>query len=149
MLGAGFMAASVAVARRAVLRRQREALPLFFQGWSARPARQLDGADRSALAAQAFGLATLNVASFGVLMTGGIAWAFDLCSVHELRERTQAALRRPAGEGLLNQEDEEEMEKMMDSLLQKLGMDVSKEGDEKTEAGAVDGVEKKETGSTK
>ncbi len=121
------MAASVAITRRAVLRRQREALPHFFSQ-SNRPVRQLDGADRSALAAQAFGLATLNVASFGVMMTGGIAWAFDLCSVGELRERTQAALRRPAGEGgLLNAQDEREMEEMMDSLLQRLGMDVSKE----------------------
>lgn len=120
------MAASVAVTRRAVIRRQREALPRFFSQ-SNRTARQLDGADRSALAAQAFGLATLNVASFGVMLTGGIAWAFDLCSVGDLRERTQAALRRPVREGLLNPEDERQMEDMMDSLLQRLGMDVSKE----------------------
>ncbi len=145
------MAASVAVARRAVLRRQREALPLFFQGWTNRPARQVDSADRSLMAAQAFGLATLNVASFGVLMTGGVAWAFDLCSMDELRERTQTALRRPPGEGLLNAEDEQEMEKMMDSLLQKLGMDVSKEGEEPA-ASAEDGEKKtkeKEAESTK
>lgn len=43
----------------------------------------------------------------------------------ELRERTQATLRR--NEGDLSQEDVKEMEEMMDSLLSKLGMDTSKD----------------------
>ncbi|KAG6005724.1 hypothetical protein E4U21_007740 [Claviceps maximensis] len=115
--GAGFMAASVAVARRSVLRRQLESFPKFYSG--NRVMQKFDSGERSLMAVQALGLATLNVASFGILMTGGIAWAFDLCNVQELRLRTQAALRRP---GSFSEEDEKEMEKMMGSILEKLGM---------------------------
>ncbi|KAG6016585.1 hypothetical protein E4U43_003492 [Claviceps pusilla] len=115
--GAGFMAASIAVARRSVLRRQLESFPKFYSG--NRVVQRVDSAERSLMAVQALGLATLNVTSFGILLTGGIAWAFDLCDVRELRARTQAALRRP---GAFSEEDEQEMEKMMGSILEKLGM---------------------------
>ncbi|KAG5931179.1 hypothetical protein E4U53_001901 [Claviceps sorghi] len=115
--GAGFMAASIAVARRSVLRRQLESFPKFYS--SNRVVPRVDAGDRSLMAVQALGLATLNVASFGILLTGGIAWAFDLCDVRELRARTQSALRRP---GTFSEEDEKEMEQMMGSILDKLGM---------------------------
>ncbi|POR38967.1 Uncharacterized protein TPAR_00839 [Tolypocladium paradoxum] len=118
LAGASFMAASVAVSRRSVIRRRLEAMPPFHT--SNRAAARFDGTDRVGLATAALGLATLNVMSFGVLLTGGIAWAFDLCSVAELRERTQAALRRP---GNLDPAAEKEMEDMMKSLLDRLGMD--------------------------
>ncbi|GAB0132047.1 hypothetical protein EsDP_00000497 [Epichloe bromicola] len=115
--GAGFMAASIAVARRSVLRRQLESFPKFYSG--NRVVHKVDSGERSLMAVQALGLATLNVTSFGIMLTGGIAWAFDLYELRELRERTQTALRRP---GNLSKEDEKEMEKMMASVLDKLGM---------------------------
>lgn len=71
------------------------------------------------MAVQALSLATLNVMSFGIMLTGGVAWAFDLCDVRELRERTQTALRRP---GNFSEEDEKEMENVMGSILDRLGM---------------------------
>ncbi|PNY26256.1 Uncharacterized protein TCAP_03813 [Tolypocladium capitatum] len=119
LAGASFMAASVAVSRRSVIRRRIEAIPAFHT--SNRMASRFDGTDRVGLATAALGLATLNVMSFGVLLTGGIAWAFDLCSVAELRERTQAAMRRPPAN--LDPAAEKEMEDMMRSLLDRLGMD--------------------------
>ncbi|KAK2591636.1 hypothetical protein QQS21_010678 [Conoideocrella luteorostrata] len=115
--GAGFMAASIAVARRSVLRRQLESFPKFYSG--NRVVHKVDSGERSLMAVQALGLATLNVMSFGIMLTGGISWAFDLCNLRELRERTQVALRRP---GNFSQEDEKEMEKMMSTILDKLGM---------------------------
>lgn len=118
--GATFLAASVAVSRRSVLRRRLESLPAFHT--SNRHATAFDGTDRIGLATQALGLATLNVMSFGVLLTGGIGWGFDLCSVAELRQRTQAALQRP---GSMDPEAEKEMEEMMKSLLERLGMDAT------------------------
>ncbi|KAM4064868.1 hypothetical protein HRG_004779 [Hirsutella rhossiliensis] len=118
--GATFLAASVAVSRRSVLRRRLDSLPAFHT--SNRRVPVFDGSDRIGLAAQALGLATLNVMSFGVLLTGGIGWGFDLCSVAELRQRTQAALQRP---GSMDPEAEREMEEMMKSLLDKLGMDAT------------------------
>ncbi|KAJ6784272.1 hypothetical protein PWT90_03914 [Aphanocladium album] len=126
-LGCGFMAATVAVTRRAVVRRQMEAVPRFFHS-SYLPAGSLDSGERSALAAQALGLATLNVAGFGVLLVGGAAWSFDLCSVAELQARTQMALRRQGGagggSGLLDEEEEREVDNMVMGLMEKLGMDV-------------------------
>ena len=122
LAGAGFMAASVAVTRRAVLRRQLESFPRFYS--SNRASIEIDSGERSLMAVQALGLATLNVTSFGVLLTGGLAYSFDLCNLGELRERTQAALRRP---GNFSQEDEKEMEKMMGSILERLGMQNSEE----------------------
>lgn len=121
--GAAFMAASVAVSRRSVIRRRLETVPAFHTSNRA-PAR-FDGADRVGLAAAALGLATLNVASFGVLLTGGIAWGFDLCSVAELRERTQAALRRPGNYRDADPAAEKELEDMMKTLLERLGMDAT------------------------
>ncbi|KAG5973832.1 hypothetical protein E4U55_000238 [Claviceps digitariae] len=115
--GAGFMAASVAVARRSVLRRQLQSFPRFYSG--NRAVQTVNSGEGALLAVQALGLATLNVTSFGILLTGGIAWSFDLCDVRELRARTQAALRRP---GTFSEEDEKEMEQMMGSILEKLGM---------------------------
>lgn len=129
------MAASVAVTRRAVLRRQLESYPRFYS--SNRASLHIDPGERSLMAVQALGLATLNVTSFGIMMTGGLAYSFDLCNIGELRERTQAALRRP---GNFSPEDEKEMEKMMGSILEKLGMQKPEEThkaeseDEKTES---------------
>lgn len=122
-LGCGVMAASVAVTRRAVVRRQIEAIPRFFHS-SYLPAGSLDSGERSALAAQALGLATLNVAGFGVLLVGGTAWSFDLCSMRELQARTQQVMQRKAGEGVLNEEEEREVDNMVIGLMEKLGMDV-------------------------
>ncbi|XWX02080.1 hypothetical protein V2A60_010112 [Cordyceps javanica] len=132
LLGAGFMAASVGVTRRAVLRRQREAVPRFFHSSSSYlpaaggSATTLDAGERSSLAAQALGLATLNVAGFAVLLLGGTAWSFDLCSVAELQARTQTVMRRPgaADGGLLDEQDEKEVDNMVVALMERLGMDV-------------------------
>lgn len=142
--GAGFLAASIAISRRAVVRRQIDAFPKFFM--SNRTPARLDSTDRSLLAAQALGLATLNVMSFGILLVGGVSWGFDLCSVGELRERSRASLRKP---GKVNVEDEEAMKEMMDELLAKLGMQLPKEGEEGEEGAEGEGGDKpKEQQST-
>ncbi|OAA72202.1 hypothetical protein ISF_01275 [Cordyceps fumosorosea ARSEF 2679] len=121
LLGAGFVGASAFVTRRAVLRRQLEAVPRFFHS-SYLPAGSLDSGERSALAAQALGLATLNVAGFGVLLVGGTGWAFDLCSMAELRARSQAVTRSQAG--VRDEEEEREVDNMVMGLMERLGMDV-------------------------
>ncbi|KAF4466070.1 hypothetical protein FALBO_7083 [Fusarium albosuccineum] len=122
--GAGFLAASVAISRRSVLRRRLDSFPKFYV--SNRQPVKFDSADRSLLAVQALGLATLNVMSFAIMLIGGISWGFDLCSIKELRERSQAAIRRP---GLVNPEDEKEMEQMMEDLMARLGMDKPQQSD--------------------
>ncbi|KAF7544666.1 hypothetical protein G7Z17_g9770 [Cylindrodendrum hubeiense] len=117
--GAGFLAASVAISRRSVMRRRLDSLPKFYS--SNRDPIKFDYSDRSGLAAQALGLATLNVMSFGVMLVGGIGWSFDLSSIEELQTRTRAAIRRPGN--LVNPEDEAHMEEMMEELMTRMGMD--------------------------
>jgi hypothetical protein len=120
------MAASVFITRRSVVRRQLDAFPKFYVGNRTPP--RFDSSDRSLLAVQAFGLATLNVMSFGVLLVGGISWGWDLCSMRELRERSQAALRRQ-GRQTVDPEEEKALKEMMDHLLAKMGMQIPEEGE--------------------
>ncbi|CVK91548.1 hypothetical protein FPRO06_08536 [Fusarium proliferatum] len=118
LTGAGFLAASVAVSRRSVLRMRHDSFPKFYT--SNRHQVKFDSGDRSLLAVQALGLATLNVMSFGVMLVGGISWAFDLSSIEELRQRTQAVTRRP---GMVSPEDEKAMEELIEGLMGKMGME--------------------------
>lgn len=119
LAGTGFMAASVLVTRRAVIRRLRESRPKFYV--SNRHIPKDLGDDKQLLALHAFSLATLNVMSFGVMLVGGISWAFNLSSVEELRQRTKESLQRQSIVPR-NPEDEKMLEEMMDDLLSKLGM---------------------------
>ncbi|KAM3485596.1 hypothetical protein MY8738_001126 [Beauveria namnaoensis] len=127
LLGASFLSASALITRRAVLRRQAKFVPRFFHYSHLAPG-SVDSAARSSLAAQALGLATLNVAAFGVLLVGGTAWGFDLCSVAELQARTRMAVRRTGGGGggggVLQEEEEREVDRMVMGLMERLGMDV-------------------------
>ncbi|KAM3561007.1 hypothetical protein ARSEF4850_003422 [Beauveria asiatica] len=127
LLGASFLSASALITRRAVLRRQAEFVPRFFH-YSRLAPGSVDSAARSSLAAQALGLATLNVAAFGVLLVGGTAWGFDLCSVAELQARTRMAVRRSTGGGgggvLMREEEEREVDRMVMGLMERLGVDV-------------------------
>ena len=84
----------------------------------------MDPSDRAILGAQALGLATLNVMSFGTMFVGGISWAFDLTSVAELRQRTQASFRQRAAS--MSPEEEREAEKQaqefINSVFKSFGM---------------------------
>jgi hypothetical protein len=93
-------------------------MPKFYS--SNRHLVKVGAEGRSFLAAQALGLATLNVMSFGVFLVGGISWAYDLSSIEELQQRTQAITRRP---GSMSPEEEKAMEEMMEDLMGKLGME--------------------------
>ncbi|KAM0356084.1 hypothetical protein ACHAPU_000478 [Fusarium lateritium] len=97
---------------------RRSSFPKFY--YSNRTPIKVETEEGSFLAAQALGLATLNVMSFGVLLVGGISWAYDLSSIEELTERTQAVTRRP---GTLSPDEEKAMEEMMEDLMGKLGME--------------------------
>lgn len=128
-LGAGLMAASVAVSRRAVVRRRLDSFPKFY--YSNRTKLKFDSSERSVMAAEALGLATLNVMNFGVMLVGGVFWAFDISSVEELQARSDARRQRS---GIASPEDDEQMEQMMSDLLARLGMDKPKEPEAPNEA---------------
>ncbi|KAK5998748.1 hypothetical protein PT974_01130 [Cladobotryum mycophilum] len=135
-VGASFTAASIAISRRSVLRRQFESIPRFYAS-NPPPSPLLtahhlpNSSEGSLLGVQALGLATLNVSAFAVMLTGGLSWGFDLSSVEELRERTQRALRKGGYE--VNPADEEEFERMVNDVLVRFGMDkIQSEGSSET-----------------
>lgn len=127
MAGAGFLAASVFVTRRSVLRQRLTMLPPFYA--SNRAPLNVTDSDRQLLAVRALGLATLNVVSFGVLLVGGLSWGFNISSVDELRARTRTALDRPSGMSPEEEREVEmEMEKMVEDLMARFGLKMPGEG---------------------
>ncbi|SPO00151.1 uncharacterized protein DNG_03001 [Cephalotrichum gorgonifer] len=129
--GSAFMLASIAVTRRSVVRKQVAAIPKSFQPNLRSPATTTaDGlrggaadpssAEGSVMAAQALGLATLNVLSFAVMATGGVAYAFDLSNVDDLKRYARARMYGPAGRP--DEAAEREMEEWVARVLSKAGI---------------------------
>lgn len=56
-------------------------------------------------AVEALNIATINVASLAIMITGGLMWGFDISGVEELRVRLREGLGL-AGEGERNAEEE-------------------------------------------
>jgi hypothetical protein len=84
--GATFMLISAAITRRAIARRNNWTRPLFFHT-NMDPHLPPINAPLEAL--EALSVATINASSFGIMMTGGAFWAFDISSIAELRRRTR------------------------------------------------------------
>lgn len=89
------------------------------------------------IALEALNLATINVISFGIMATGGLAWAFDISSVDELKERARASIRGQAG--ALDADAEREFEEWAAKVLTKFGKTASEE-----ESGAQSKPDKKD-----
>ncbi|CAK7271525.1 hypothetical protein SEPCBS119000_004651 [Sporothrix epigloea] len=136
-VGAGFLALSTSLTRRAVVRRKLAA-ELKFYSPSGTGLTRLSGGRASAetaaatstkedaphgsfLAVEALGLATLNVLSFFVMMTGGFAWALDLSSADDLRALAQRYTRVPGvGDGAkMDEEAERDVEEWVAKILRK------------------------------
>ena len=111
LAGAGFFVMSTLVTRRALLRRYKATIPPFYHP-NSQP-RHVNGA---ADAAQALGLASLNVSSFALMGTGGILWAFDVSSMEDLRGRVRGGLGID-GTGKSEKEAEEEIEEWLATVL--------------------------------
>ncbi|KAJ9155360.1 hypothetical protein NKR23_g1822 [Pleurostoma richardsiae] len=92
--GASFMMLSTLVTRRAVARKT--IVPTFYQQSTRPPTTKPEGKD-PLIAVEALGLATLNVFSFAIMATGGLAWAFDVSTVEELRTKARKHMYGPAG----------------------------------------------------
>ncbi|KAK9420917.1 hypothetical protein SUNI508_01008 [Seiridium unicorne] len=111
--GAGFLAFSTLITRRAIARKHIVGLPLFFEQ-SNRPASKI-GSDGGLVAVEALGLATLNTICFGVMATGGLSWAFDISTVAELRET--ARKHTLGGMGELDEAAEKEIAKYFSDIM--------------------------------
>jgi hypothetical protein len=92
----------------------------------------------SLIAAEALGLATLNVIAFAVMAVGGISYAFDISSVEELRYYARAKMYGP--DAKLDADAEKEIEDWAAKMLLKLGaIKAPGEGGESVVAGAESG----------
>ncbi|KAM0322709.1 hypothetical protein ACHAQA_009300 [Verticillium albo-atrum] len=116
--GAGFLVCSTLITKRAVTRKQLAAFPKFYQPSHAAAGKQ-ENPEGSLIALEALNLATINVFSFAVMATGGVAWAFDISSVSDLRDKARATIRGEAGK--TDEAAEREFEEWATRVLTKLG----------------------------
>ncbi|KAL9609237.1 MAG: hypothetical protein Q9167_005972 [Letrouitia subvulpina] len=82
--GATFVALSFFITRRAITRKNISAIPLFYQPSNAPPRVHING---HLEAFEALTLASLNLTSVAVFLTGGLMWAFDVEGVQDLKQR--------------------------------------------------------------
>lgn len=68
------------------------------------------------LAVEALTVATLNVFSWAIMVTGGALWAFDIASMDDMRRKIRGGLGVD-GTGRTEQEAEEEMEEWLATVL--------------------------------
>ncbi|KAI2472330.1 hypothetical protein F4781DRAFT_428581 [Annulohypoxylon bovei var. microspora] len=113
--GAGFMFLSTFITRRSVARKVMVTVPKFFNQ-SNRPASKIQS-DSSLIALEALNLATLNVMGFGIMTTGGLAWAFDVSSVDDLRKMARRGYGHHGGQ--TDEEAEREIEEWIAGVLGK------------------------------
>lgn len=129
--GSAFLLASIAVSRRSILRKSIASVPKTFQPNIRAPARPGDGLrggsseakpEVSVDAAEALGLATLNVLSFGIFAAGGVAFACDLSSVDDLKQYSRRKMYGSEGEP--DEEAEKELAEWVAGVLGKAGVNV-------------------------
>ncbi|CZR58445.1 uncharacterized protein PAC_08337 [Phialocephala subalpina] len=86
--GAGFFAIATAITRRSIVRRYKASIPKFYQ-----PSNRLNYEVNGAMEAfEALNIATINVFSVGIMMTGGLIWAFDIASLDDMRKKVRTNL---------------------------------------------------------
>ncbi|KAI0111005.1 hypothetical protein F4776DRAFT_356297 [Hypoxylon sp. NC0597] len=111
--GGGFLALSTLITRRAIARKHMATIPQFYQP-SNRPVSKMQS-DSSLIALEALNLATLNVMGFGIMITGGLAWAFDISSIDDLRRMARRHIGPPGGQ--TDEEAEREVEEWVAKVL--------------------------------
>jgi len=110
--GATFLTLSVFITRRSVMRKISATKPLFYV-----PSNKRQPLSNGAVeAAEAFALATVNVSSLGLMLTGGAMFALDLVNTADLRRKY---LQK---QGFLDSKEgsaDEEIEEWVKSVLDK------------------------------
>lgn len=111
LAGASFFALSSAVTRRSLVRRYKATIPKFYQP-SNQPNTNINGALE---AFEALNIATINVMSVGMMVGGGLLWAFDISSLDEMRQKVRKNLGVDGAR--FDQDAEEEMEEWFATVL--------------------------------
>ncbi|KAI1176485.1 hypothetical protein F4777DRAFT_546451 [Nemania sp. FL0916] len=133
--GAGFLSLAGLITRRSVTRKLRVTVPKFYIP-NNRPVEKI-GSDSSLIALEALHLATLNVVGFGIMMSGGLAWAFDVSSIEDLRSMARGHVG-PGG-GRTDEEAEQEVEEWIAKVLLRREMKDNTAAETEREAGQMPG----------
>ncbi|RFU28143.1 hypothetical protein B7463_g8206, partial [Scytalidium lignicola] len=112
LAGASFFTLSTLITRRSLVRRYKASLPKFYHP-SNRPVGDVNGAME---AFEALNIATINVLSMSMMVSGGLLWAFDISSSEDLRRKLRGGLGFD-GKGSAENEAEEEIEEWIASVL--------------------------------
>lgn len=115
LAGATFLTASTFLTRRIITRRHLAILPKRFT-----PSNQPSTAPISGPfeALEALNLATLNVAAVGMMMVGGLGWAFDISTLEDLRRKVRGGMGID-GTGRNEKDVEEEFEEWIATVLER------------------------------
>lgn len=113
LAGSTFFAFSTLITRRALVRRYASTVPRTFTPSNRPSPRTANGAFE---AFEALNIATINVASFSMMMTGGTLWALDISSMDDLRKKVRGGLGVD-GTGRSEREAEEEWEEWLAETL--------------------------------
>ncbi|KAI0173636.1 hypothetical protein GGR52DRAFT_397263 [Hypoxylon sp. FL1284] len=129
--GGAFLTLSALITRRAVARKHVMTMPKFYSQSN----RMADKAhsDSSLIAFEALHLATLNVFGFGIMATGGLAWAFDISNFDDLKRMAQRHIGPT--DGHVDEEAEQQIEEWVAKvLLRKDKKDQEAESSPKTDS---------------
>jgi len=109
--GVGFFAVTTAITRRSIVRRYKASIPKFYQP-SNRLNYEVNGATE---AFEALNIATINVFSVSMMVSGGLLWAFDIASIDDMRKKVRTNL----GVDTIrtDQDEEEEIEEWFATVL--------------------------------
>ncbi|KAL8792580.1 MAG: hypothetical protein Q9195_004803 [Heterodermia aff. obscurata] len=84
LAGCTFFTLSALITRRALARKYASTFPRFYHPSNQPPSMTING---RLDAYEALSIATINVVSFAVMITGGTLWAFDISNMDELRQK--------------------------------------------------------------
>ena len=102
----------MAITKRSLIRRQRlPPAPLFHP--STRPLQPVNGPVE---AVEALSIATINVTSFMMMVTGGALWSLDISNLEDARRKLRGGLGID-GSGKSEKEAEEEFEEWLATTL--------------------------------
>lgn len=127
--GAGFVAVSSIITRRSLVRKYKATFPKFYQPSNA-PNHGINGAME---AFEALNIATINVASIGLMLTGGLLYAFDISSLNDMRRNVRKSIGVDVERS--DQEVEKEIEEWFATVLERMGKNEKKVEVEKQEDG--------------
>ncbi|MCJ1407352.1 hypothetical protein MMC19_001423 [Ptychographa xylographoides] len=113
--GASFLTLSTLITRRSLRRRRLAIYPTFYHPSNAPPKQQVSGALE---ALEALNIATINVLSFGLMMVGGVLWAFDISSLADVQRKVRGGLGVD-GSGRGTTQVEEEWEEWLAGVLER------------------------------